>query len=321
MDPVEHLRACGGSDGLATTADLRAAGVASAALSRAVAAGRLVRVLPRVYGLHPLAPWPARPLVDGVLVPAARRRVRAVTLSRGPWARASGRTAALLHGWPLLVEPRAVEVAVPHGGRLLERAGARSTTTRGHRVALLPVGGLAPLPAQPARETALELLRTRPLLEAVVAVDSALRARAVAAEQLAVALDAGAGVTGAARARRALGLCDARAESVLESVARVLFLRAGLPGLSTQRTLLAGGRVVRVDVLFEHARLVVELDGSRWHAEPARDRLRDNALVSAGWRVLRYTWADVVHDGDRVVAEVAAALSVAALGAPAVRAA
>jgi very-short-patch-repair endonuclease len=50
------------------------------------------------------------------------------------------------------------------------------------------------------------------------------------------------------------------------------------------------------------------VDGKRWHLEPERDRLRDNVLASQGWRVLRYTWSEVVHDHRFLVAEIAAAL-------------
>jgi very-short-patch-repair endonuclease len=50
------------------------------------------------------------------------------------------------------------------------------------------------------------------------------------------------------------------------------------------------------------------VDGKRWHLERERDRLRDNVLASQGWRVLRYTWSEVVHDHRFLVAEIAAAL-------------
>jgi dephospho-CoA kinase len=54
---------------------------------------------------------------------------------------------------------------------------------------------------------------------------------------------------------------------------------------------------------------VVEVDGRRWHPDPAVDRERDNRLAELGWRVLRFTWADVVHRPEVVVAAVRAALA------------
>lgn len=57
----------------------------------------------------------------------------------------------------------------------------------------------------------------------------------------------------------------------------------------------------RVDVFFREARLVVELDGMEFHGELADrrdDAKRDAALIAAGFRVVRFTWNDVVgHPG------------------------
>jgi hypothetical protein len=66
-----------------------------------------------------------------------------------------------------------------------------------------------------------------------------------------------------------------------------------------------------VDVLFEAARLVVEIDGERAHSGRAafrRDRTRQNRLVTAGWTVLRFTWWDVTERPAHVVAQLRAAL-------------
>ena len=54
---------------------------------------------------------------------------------------------------------------------------------------------------------------------------------------------------------------------------------------------------------------MVEADGSRWHPDPARDQGLDNRLGAAGWRVLRFTWAQVVHDPAAVLALLRDALS------------
>jgi very-short-patch-repair endonuclease len=57
--------------------------------------------------------------------------------------------------------------------------------------------------------------------------------------------------------------------------------------------------------------VVVETDGSRWHPDPVRDQGLDNRLAAAGWRVLRFTWAQVVHDPAAVLALIRAALTAA----------
>jgi very-short-patch-repair endonuclease len=122
------------------------------------------------------------------------------------------------------------------------------------------------------------------------------------------------GVRAAARARRVLELADPESGSVLESVLRVRMHLAGIAGFSTQLVIRddAGRHVLRVDFCFAEARLVVEVDGEKWHQDPARDRSRDNALAALGWRVLRYTWAEVVHQPERVLAEIRQALGATA---------
>ncbi len=66
-----------------------------------------------------------------------------------------------------------------------------------------------------------------------------------------------------------------------------------------------------MDFAWPEQRLLVEVDGFAFHADRSRyrsDRRRTNALVLAGWRVLRFSWEDVVHRPDVVVAQVRAAL-------------
>lgn len=55
----------------------------------------------------------------------------------------------------------------------------------------------------------------------------------------------------------------------------------------------------------------METDGFAFHADRQsyrKDRRRGNALVLAGWRVLRFSWEDVVHHPDEVVEAVREAL-------------
>ena len=96
---------------------------------------------------------------------------------------------------------------------------------------------------------------------------------------------------------------------------RVLLREAGLAPPKTQYVLcdLDGRFVARVDFCWPDQRLVLEADGRRWHdPDDARhaDRRRSNACARLGWRVLRVTWAEAVHDGEAVVALVRASLAV-----------
>lgn len=96
----------------------------------------------------------------------------------------------------------------------------------------------------------------------------------------------------ATRLRQVLELADPCSGSVLDSVLRVRMVQDGLRGFTTQTVLRdsSGRHVLRADFCFEHARLVVEVDGARWHPDGDVDRRRDNALACSGWRVLRFTW-------------------------------
>lgn len=306
---------CARSQGLVTAAQLHRAGVSRSQLSRAVGAGAVLRVRPGVYASTEVPPLPQYLVTTDGVSPAYVARVRAALLELGGTAMASGRTAAALYGWGLLVEPRrTIDVGVLHGrsraGGRAVRAVQRRSAVSSLRVVLAGTDALRmTTPVQTAFDCALEL----PLLEAVVVCDSALRARDVTVEELMTAAAAGlGGVRQAGRVRRVLELCDPESGSVLETVQRVRMLLAGLVGFSSQALVCdAPGRHLRVDFCFRAAGLVVEVDGARWHKDPARDQARDNALAALGWRVLRYTWTEVVHESTRVLAEIAAAVECA----------
>lgn len=90
-----------------------------------------------------------------------------------------------------------------------------------------------------------------------------------------------------------------------------LLRAAGVGGWVPNHTVHLPERAAIVDVAFPEQRLAVEVDGRAHHSSPERfqsDRTRQNALVSAGWRVLRFTWADVRDRPDYVVATIRAQL-------------
>lgn len=297
------------SQGLVTTAELTAAGVSRAALWRAVRAGAVVRVHRRVYAVASLPERPRYLVTDKGVAPEFVACVRAVLLSLGTGAAASARTAAALRGWALLVEPADIDIAMPHGSDL-RRTGLRSVQRRSASRSLVRVlPGTDRLRLTSRVQTLLDCMVTLPLLEAVVVCDSALRSKAVTLEQVQRAVAQRLpGVASIAQARRVLELCDPEAGSVLESVIRVRMLLAGITGFRTQAVLRAVP-CLRVDFCFDAARLVVEVDGARWHTDAARDQARDNALAVLGWRVLRFGWSQVLHEPEQVLADVWAALA------------
>lgn len=65
------------------------------------------------------------------------------------------------------------------------------------------------------------------------------------------------------------------------------------------------------DAVWVEHRVVVELDGLRFHSAPGqrrRDNRKDRRLAVEGWLVLRYTWLDVMERPDEVIAEIRSAL-------------
>ena len=305
--------------GLATPAMLRAAGISRSALSRALSRAEVTRVRPGVYGTGPLAPWPDFAVTHTGVAPELVQHVRAALLALGPDATAGGRTAACLRGWGLLVEPqREQDVVVARGRWRVRLAGLRVLQRRRvSRELLQPLQGGRPIWVTSAVTTVLDCCRTLPHEQAVVVCDSALRSGQVTLEVLREAACRLRGVREAKRVRRALDDCDPEAGSVLESVLRVRMTAAGVTGFGTQQVVRdRGGRyIVRADFCFSGQRLVVETDGARWHPEPTRDRGLDNRLAAAGWRVLRFTWAQVVHDPGPVLALITAAIADGTQGA------
>jgi very-short-patch-repair endonuclease len=70
-----------------------------------------------------------------------------------------------------------------------------------------------------------------------------------------------------------------------------------------------------IDLAFPAAKVAVEIDGWAWHVDQERfvnDRRKQNALVRAGWVVLRFTWHDLTRSPHSVVAHIVAALARAA---------
>ncbi|MEX2289925.1 MAG: type IV toxin-antitoxin system AbiEi family antitoxin domain-containing protein [Mycobacteriales bacterium] len=306
MDVRAALAECGkDQQGLVRVADLRSAGVTRSTLSRALAKGDVVRVRPAVYALVSLLPWPVFVVTHEGVAAEFVQHVRAVLLSLGDRVTVAGPTAACLRGWGLLHEPlRCVDLAVPTGRSRIRVGGVR--TVQRCRVAREALEVRADEPAlwvTSATTTVLDCCAQLPLLDAVVVCDSALRSRQVTLSQLRQAAARLRGVRHAYRMRRVLELCDPDSGSVLESVLRFLMVQDGIEGFVTQRVLrdTQGHYLLRVDFCFAAARLVIETDGARWHPEPSRDQRLDNRLVATGWRVLRFTWAEVVHDPEPVL--------------------
>ncbi|GAA4706779.1 hypothetical protein GCM10023215_54250 [Pseudonocardia yuanmonensis] len=115
------------------------------------------------------------------------------------------------------------------------------------------------------------------------------------------------GCRGAAGMRALLVAAADRADSAAERVLFRLLRVAGITGWVRGRRF----GCWTLDLAFPAARLAVESDGWAWHSDVDRfraDRAKQNALVAAGWTVLRFTWHDLTGDPDLVVAAIRRAL-------------
>lgn len=97
------------------------------------------------------------------------------------------------------------------------------------------------------------------------------------------------------------------ARSHLERLLLRALRKAGVPKPEVNASI--AGR--RRDFVWREARLVVEVDGHRWHSSRTamrRDRRRDRELTAHGWRPIRFTYEDVAFEPQATARDVAALL-------------
>lgn len=254
-------------------------------LSRWCKAGRLIRLLPGVYAL----PGAANDLPT---------RLRAV-LARIPDAVFAGAAAARLTAWP---QEQVGEVDVITPTRRVSRPGYRMVRRRVPPSQVLQRGRLSTLsPALVAVDSASGDSGER--------IDHLLRARH-SLESIELALSACSGRPG----NRARGQVVHRSRSLPWSQAERRFHdlldRFGVKGWVANGTVRVGDAKYAPDVAFRASPVACEVDGYEHHRSReafTRDRERQNALVLAGWTVLRFTW-DMLADEQAVVSAVRAAV-------------
>ncbi len=96
--------------------------------------------------------------------------------------------------------------------------------------------------------------------------------------------------------------------SKAERLMRRLIRAAGLPGPQTNVRVEGW----EVDFFWPDQRLIVEVDGFLFHGHRAafeRDRRKQLALAAAGYRVIRITWMQLLHEALLVAAKLAQALT------------
>jgi len=264
----------------AATHELLADGWSSRQLSRGVARAEIVRVRQG---------WYALPETASTLIEAFRVGGRLTCTS-----------AARMLGLSVKDSP-ALHVSVPpHASRLRSRVDHTRRLASGTVVHWSDRG-----PRHIARselDVLFDMACCQPPEMTIAAVDSALRLRLITRE---------AWLAACARLPRNLGALlssvDARADSITESVARVRLYGIGI----TPRLQVRIAGVGRVDMLIGD-RLVVELDGREYHTGAERfeaDRRRDALLSIHGYRVLRFSYRQVMHHWSQVAAAITAAIA------------
>jgi hypothetical protein len=261
----------------------------------ALRSGRLRRVqravyIPRDIELQPLTAARAAILSSGIRT-----------------AVASHETAARVHGIEVPAGRRREHVTVPLE---LRRKDRRDLQFHVRAMALGDTRMIDGVPITSVARTLVDLACLLDRLPAVWAIDAALGRHIVTRDELGHVLGTWRGGAGSRAAGIRLSEADGQAESVLETAGRLALADAGLPAPHAQFEVRgpAGQVVARLDHAYPLRRVAVEYDGAAVHEAPVavfRDRERQNTLVALGWKVLRFTWWDVIEDPTRFTRSVA----------------
>lgn len=268
----EVVEVIGRRGGTATFAELRTL-VSARAVRTALAGGQIRRVAKGVYALPEAPP--------------------ALTAARSHGGVVSHLSAAQHWGFGVIDPPLRPHVTLPLD-RARRRAGLPCILHWGDAPAIDDV-------TTPIR-TVLDCIRILPLRDGLAITDSALR-KGLDHDEL---LHAAKRLRGPHRRRihRTVALADARAESVLESAIRAVLIEAGLDGFVPQVVVQDGLFSARIDLGHLGLRLGLEADGFAHHSSRqalVRDCRRQVNLTIRGWRILRFSWEDIMYDPEWVV--------------------
>lgn len=222
--------------------------------------------------------------------------LRARLLVRADGWHAARRSAAIVHGLPLLG-------ALPPRPLLVRDRDAPSDRgfLRTERLNTLPVQEREQrddVPVTTLARAAADLAREESFRSALVVVDAAL-AQGLTLDQLVAVLDRCRSWPGVAQARKVLAWADGRAESPLESISRAGFVRCGLPMPEPQVEIWhEGALVARVDFLWRAQHVIGEADGRVKYASVAdlyAEKRREERLRDLGFEVVRWDWSSAYH--------------------------
>lgn len=285
-----------GQHGLVTAGQLAALGLGGRGVRHRVASGRLHRLHPGVFAV-------------GHVSVTQQARWLAAVLAGGEGAVLSHLSAAAL--WRLRPAPlgAAVHVVVPRG------RGARLTTVVVHRPRALDAAdrtrrdGIA---VTTVARTLVDLAGPLTGDELSRVVSEAEVSKLLDVAQVEDALARAPLSRGAARLRALVAEPVARTRSEMERRFLAFCRRRGLPRPETNQLLELPSFRLEVDALWRPQRLAVELDSTTFHLTRRAfevDRVRDAALLRAGYAPLRVTWHRLHHQGDALLDDLRALLA------------
>lgn len=105
---------------------------------------------------------------------------------------------------------------------------------------------------------------------------------------------------------------QAPTDSDLELMMRSIIDRFALPEPAHQHPIVLPRYTAHVDFAYPESNLAIEVDSYAWHMNRKafeEDRERDNELRAQGWNVLRFTWAMLKYEPERVAELIRQALA------------
>lgn len=236
-------------------------------------------------------------------------RLRGLDLSCGARVPVCLATAAAIHGF---------DTEQPVDLHVLEPVGSRVRSCDGlvvHRRDGAPLTIVQERLVTTASWTAIEVARTLRRPRALATLDAALRSgTCVRSDLWRAALDQ-AGRRGIVAVRNLIALANGRAESPMESEARLIMIDGGLPMPELQYEVIVGnGQVRRLDFAWPEQQLAVEYDSVDWHGSSdalQKDRRRTAALMDVGWSVIAIVFEDVRYRQGEMVARISRQLRLA----------
>src|SRR5262249_31995691 len=142
------------------------------------------------------------------------------------------------------------------------------------------------------------------------AVDKALHSRLIDLAEFRGCVATSPGSTWISQARRVADLAEPATESAMETRLRMLLIGAGLARPQVQVALYddQGRFLARTDLYYPDHRLALEYDGGTHRERLVEDNRRQNRLLRAGFRLLRFTASDVYNTPQGTASQVRALL-------------